>query len=207
MGLSPLPSTVGRFDWKAMRSGTIRYWQLGWALLAEQTKRLAVDGIVPPVSFRDDGSRWTPAVDLGLDYPSTSAWFDEPYVPARDVLAIASSGLRGRLVRGTIIRLESSVLDRYLEGMGMNFWSVEGGELDVPFLRSALEGRWGPAAVLADGLIVPVDHPIVGDDERADRLVRDLQDITRTFRVANDLPADGDVPPRIASGSGLADRS
>lgn len=52
------------------------------------------------------------------------------------------------------------------------------------YLDSALEGWWGGAAVLADHLIVSPDHPILSDDDRADRLVRDLQSITRRFREA-----------------------
>ena len=35
---------------------------------------------------------------------------------------------------------------------------------------------------VADRLIVPLDHPILGHDDRPDRLVRDLQDIPSAFR-------------------------
>jgi hypothetical protein len=178
-----------------MPSGTARYWELAWALLAEQTERLAIDGIVVP----RDGYRvgpGTPAVDLEVGEPSTFAWFGaEQYVPARDVWAIASGEALGRLLRGTVLHLVGLFPDPYYEGLGLNAWSADPALLGVPFLHSALEGRWGGAAVLADQLIVPLDHPIVGDDARADRLVRDLQDITRAFREANGLPRDGVLLP------------
>ena len=203
-GSEPLPSTLGPFDWSVMPSGTDRYWRLAWALLAEQTGRLAHDGIAP----RDEhsveaGTCWTPAVDLALGDASSFAWFDaEQFVPARPVWAVAAGNAAERLRRGTVLRLESVLPDRYHEGMGVNAWSVDTADLDVPFLHSALEGRWGGAAVLADRLIVPLDHPIVGDDKRADGLVRDLQDITRAFRDANGLPPDGDSPSPAAAPSG-----
>ena len=92
--------------------------------------------------------------------------------------------------------------------MGTNAWSIDPSGLGVSFLHSALEGRWGGAAMLADRLIVPLDHAIVGDDDRADRLVRDLQDITRAFRSANGLPPEGVPSPPAAPPSrpGLTNR-
>ena len=187
MGMEPLPSTLGPFDWSVMPSGTDRYWRLSWALLAKQTARLALDGIVPRHDrSREVGIRWTPALDLALGKPSTRNWFGERYTPARDVEAIAA-GVQSHILRGTVLRLAAVMPDFSWEGMGTNFWSVDEADLGAPFLRSALEGRWGGAAVLADQLVVPIDHPIVGNDERADRLVRDLQDITRTFRAASGL--------------------
>jgi hypothetical protein len=194
MGTTALPSTLGPFDWNVMRSGTDRYWTLAWAMLAEQRARLAADEIVPRDRFGEEGSLWTPAVDLSLSEPTTFTWFDEGvFVPARRIVAIAAAGVPERLCRGEVLRLEAVRVDRYWEGMGTNFWSVDGGRLGVGFIHSALEGRWGGAAVLADGLIVPVGHPIVGDAARADRLVADLQTITRAFRAANGLPADGEA--------------
>ena len=195
MGLEPLPSTLGPFDWSVMPSGTDRYWRLAWALLAEQTARLATDGIVPQDHRSGKGSRWTPAVDLALDEPSTFAVGDaEQFVPARLMGAVAAGNGAGRLLRGTVLRFEGSVIDRVVDGIGVDVWSVDETDWGVPFLRSAFEGRWGGAPALANLLIVPLDHPIVGDDDRADRLVRDLQDITRAVRRANGLPADGGFP-------------
>jgi hypothetical protein len=195
MGLERLPSTIVSFEWGVMPSGTERYWRLAWALLAEQTARLAIDGIVPQDYRSGEGSRWAPAVDLALGEVSTFGWTGgEEFVPGRSVWGIASSGCAARLVRGTVLRLAAVIPDSHLGGLGTNFWSVEGTELGVRFIHSALEGRWGGAAVLADQLIVPIDHPIVGDGDRAEDLVRDLQDITRAFRVANDLPAEGRSP-------------
>ena len=203
----PLPSTLGSFDWKAMPwspSGTDRYWQLAWALLREQMERLALDGIAwRDEHFGEPGAPWTPAVDLALGDRSTVVWLGgERFTPARDVRAIAAGAVGKRILRGTVVRLRDVIPDGSWEGLGTNYWSIDDAELGVPFLQSALEGRWGGAAMLADALIVPVDHPIVGDDVRADRLVLDLQDITRAFRVAHRLPAEGesasptDEPPK-----------
>lgn len=194
--MKPLPSTLEPFDWDVMPSGTKRYWDLAWALLARQVARLAVDGIVPRDDHRVElGTFWTPAVDLELGDPSTSVLsYLKRFVPERDVLRVASAGSRVRLPAGSQLRLLDCVPDIYYEGMGVNVWSIDDAGLGVPFLHSALEGRWGGAALLADHLIVPRDHPIAGDDDRADRLVRDLQAIIRTFREANGLPAEGRSP-------------
>jgi hypothetical protein len=178
-----------------MRSGTSRYWLLGWALLTEQLARMAADGIVPLDRFGTEGSMWTPAVDLALGESGAFTWFDAGvFVPARSVGSIAAAESGARLARGMVLRLEAVREDRTWEGMGTNFWSIDDSDLGVRFIHSALEGRWGGAAVLADGLIVPLGHPLVGDSARADRLVVDLQTITRAFRAANGLPAGGEDP-------------
>ena len=190
-----LPSTLQPFDWNVMRSGTSRYWSLAWSLLAEQLARLATDGIIPHDRRDQGGSLWTPAVDLALGDRSSRTWFEEDaFVPARFVGSVAAAGDEARLSRGTTLRLEAVREDRSWEGAGTNFWSIGESDLGVGFIHSALEGRWGGAAVLADGLLVTLDHPIVGDFARADRLVADLQAITRAFRVANGLPAEGETP-------------
>jgi hypothetical protein len=197
MNTEPLPSTLAPFDWSARPSGDPGYWELGWELLAEQEARLAEDGIIPHDRFGQEGTAWTPAVDLCLTLANTNTMFTEgEYVPARHVYSIAKADSEGRLLRGTPLRLESVQPDRYWDAMGTNFWSVDDSDLDVRFIHTALEGRWGPPAVLADGLIVPIDHPIVGDDERADRLVRDLKAITFAFRAAHGLPAGGSANSR-----------
>jgi hypothetical protein len=193
MGLKPLASTLGPFDWEVMASGNARYWQLAWDLLAEQRNRLALDAIATPsCRMGDEGTCWTPAVDLALDDQSAFAVDDAvQFVPARLVGAVAAGDDPERLLRGTVLRLECCVIDRVVDGIGVNVWSVTEADLGVPFLRSAFEGRWGGAPALANLLIVPLDHPIVGDDERADRLVRDLQDITRAVREADGLAREG----------------
>jgi hypothetical protein len=195
MNTEPLPSTLAPFDWNAAPSGSSGYWELGWELLAQMKVRFAKDGIFPR-DRSEIGTIWTPAVDLALNPPSTLTWFTEgEYVPARSAVSIADAGSPGRLLRGTPLRLESVQDDRYWEGLGTNFWSVDDPDLDVGFIHSALEGRWGVTSVLADCLIVPIDHPIVGEDERADRLVRDLQAITVAFRDAHGLsPREPGVP-------------
>ncbi len=181
------------FDWTALPAGATAFWETGGALFREQKARLAVDGIEPVDRSDGEGSLWTPAVDFDLDEKVTGGLVDggKSFMPARETWRIASASSPALLLRGTILRLEAVIPDRFLEGLGTNFWSTEDASLDVRYIHSALEGRWGPAALLADGLIVPIDHPIVGNDERAERLVRDLQQITRDFRSKNGLPADG----------------
>jgi hypothetical protein len=199
------PSTTGAFDWDVHPAKQSLYWPLTWALLAEMKKRLKVDGIVPDKDDRCDvrrsvryprtGTLWTPALDLSLGAPSDFTWFEKgEYVPARSIYSIAEGAPDGRLLRGTVLRLEAVCDDRYGEGMGTNFWSLPEGGIDVALVHSALEGRWGGSAVLADALIVPIDHPFLGDDDRADRLVRDLQDVVRSFRITAGLPMDGRHP-------------
>jgi hypothetical protein len=204
--VEPLPATTIPFDWNAMASGTSRYWQLSWALLGEQVARLADDGIVrddrcdhpaPHIRYTRTGTLWTPAVDLAVDGPSEFTWFEKgAFVPARSARSIADSRTPDRLQPGVVLRLESVQADPWYEGMGTNFWSVADDQFDVRYIHSAFEGRWGGTAVLADALIVPIDHPIVRDPGRADRLVRDLQEITRAFRVRAGLPAEGELDDR-----------
>lgn len=91
-------------------------------------------------------------------------------------------------MRGTVLRFEAGLPGFTSEGLGLHAWSLDPALLGVGFVPSALEGRWGGAALLADLLIVRAGHPILRDDARADRLVRDLQDITRAFRAENGLP-------------------
>jgi hypothetical protein len=199
MDRPPLPATLAPFGWDTTPSSPSRYWPLTWALFAEMTKRLEVDGIVADPNDRCDpcvpharaGTIWAPAVDLALDEPTDRTWFEAgQYVPGRSVRSIAEGRSPGRLLRGTLLRLEAVQPDRFLDGVGANFWSVPDASLDVGFIHSALEARWGGAARLADILIVPASHPFLGDDERADRLVRDLQEIARSFRIAAGLPAN-----------------
>jgi len=182
-----------------MRSGTWRYWQLCGKLLGKQLDRLADDGIRPHDRFGEEGSHWTPAVDLALGDPDDWAYPENRrFVPARSVWSVAHGRAKARLRCGSILRLEAVCPDPHVEALGTNFWSIDRADLGVSFIHSALEGRWGGAASLADNLIVPTDHPLVGDLARADRLVLDLQEITRAFRVANGLPADGEIPVATA---------
>jgi hypothetical protein len=186
-------ATTVPFDWRATPSGSdAGHWPLTWELLGEQLARLALEEIVPRDRFDDEGTFWAPAVDLDLSGVNVRTWFEEDqFVPARQIWGIASAGSQARLLPGSILRLESVREDRYWEGMGTNFWSIDEPGLGVVYLHSALEGRWGGPAVLADALLVPADHPFLGDAERAERLVRDLQSITRQFRAAHGLPANG----------------
>lgn len=101
---------------------------------------------------------------------------------------VATGGTRARLVRGTALRFEAGQPGSTSEGLRLHARSLDPAALGVGFVHSALEGRWGGAAVLADLLIVRADHPILRDDARADRLVRDLRGITRAFRAENGLP-------------------
>ncbi len=144
-------------------------------------------------------------MDLALGEPTTVVptmvvkWLgDKPCTPARDVQAVAAGRPGGRLVRGTVLRLEVIVPCYHWEGIATLVWSARDAGLGVPFLHSGMVARWSHAALLANHLIVPVDHPIVGDDDRADLLVRDLQDVTRAFREANGLPPDGWPAPASA---------
>jgi len=203
MGLMPLPSTLGPFDWGVMPilrvgpdGGHYDAWGVASLLLKEQEARLAADGIVtpwPPGDRRDhEGSLWTPAVDLDLGGATTSALFEvRAFVPFRPVWSVADARSEARLMRGTVLRLETVGEDRSWERLGSNAWSIEPSDLGVGFIHSALENRWGGPPLLADALIVPLDHPIVGDSASADRLVTDLQDITRAFRIRIGQPADG----------------
>ena len=201
---SPLPATLLPFDWRVVSASgketPTAYWSLVWGLLAEQDKRLREDGIEPRDRFDERGTVWTASVDLDLTYPSDFAWHGgERFVPSRSVGAPATASSEARLMPGIPLRLEDAIPDRYYEGMGTNYWAfdpADATDLGVPWIHSALEGRWGGSAVLGDYLIVPIDHPIVGDAERADRLVRDLQEITRAFRVTAGLPAEGTLARR-----------
>jgi hypothetical protein len=187
-----LPSTLPPFDWDVTRSGSRVYWTLSRALLSEQLARLATDHIAPLQRYGGEGSLWTPAVDLALGKPSGFTWFDEDrFVPARSVRAIAAGEHGARLRRGQVLRLQAVRRDPYHEARGTNFWSIDDSDIGVDFIHSALEEHWGGEALLADALIVPLGHSILGDPLRADRLVVDLQTITRAFRAANGLPADG----------------
>ncbi len=190
---APISSTIEPFDWEVVPSGTDLYWTLCWALLAKQLEVIADAGIEPlrphgaTERYSKVGTFWTPAVDLALGRISTFTVHDVPYRPARDIVSITAGDAAERIHAGTALRLEAAL--QADEHMGTNYWSVVNDDLDVSFVNSALGGRWGGAACLADGLIVPIEHPIVGDRKRADRLVRDLQAVTRSFRTANGLSA------------------
>ena len=140
-----------------------------------------------------EGSLWTPAVDLDLGAPTVSTLPEvRAFVPFRPAWSVADARSETRLMRGTVLRLEAVGWDRAWERLGSNAWSGDPTTTGVGFIHSALEDRWGGPPLLADALIVPLDHPIVGDSSRADRLVADLQDITRTFRVRIGQPAGGE---------------
>jgi hypothetical protein len=160
-------------------------------MLVEQVEVIVQAGIEPlrphgaSERYSKVGTFWTPAVDLALGRISTFTVHDVPYRPARDIVSIASGDDAERICSGTALRLEAAL--QADEHLGTNYWSVVNDDLDVSYVQSALGGRWGGAACLADVLIVPIEHPIVGDTERADRLVRDLQAVTLGFRMANGL--------------------
>ena len=175
MGLMPLPSTLGPFDWGIMAIGRHDISGVAGLLLREQVARLAADGIVPRDRLGQEssmpwdrsgmeGSRWTPAVDLDLGAPTVSALPEvRAFVPFRPVWSVADARSETRLMRGTVLRLEAVGWDRAWERLGSNAWAGDPTTLGVGFIHSALEDRWGGPPLLADALIVPLDHPIVGD--------------------------------------------
>lgn len=195
MSRAPLPSTLAPFDWEAAPSGTDAYWQFTWDLVAEQKERLAHYGIVPRDPFGGEGTLWAPAVDLELGRVETG---QEPYVAMRPIWGVATATTpadpprwgflrkteRVRLFAGTPLRLVARIPDLTDTGLGANVWRLSRRRLGrAPFIHSAREGRWGGAAVLGDCLILPFEHPLLGNAARADRLVRDLQEITLSFRA------------------------
>jgi len=204
MGLEPLQSTVAPFEWSVMhqveahpspRSTWTSNWAAGRELLERQRNYLLGSGLdlmeLERQRFADAKFvEWTPLVDLALGRPDTTAWHSgRPYIPARSICSIAEGGTPGRLVRGTPLQYFEAQPDLSYEAMGNFVWSVAG--LDVPYIHSAMEGRWGGAALLADALIVPRDHPWVGDDAQADKLVLNLREIVLDFRRVNGLQLDG----------------
>jgi hypothetical protein len=198
MPLDPLPSTVAPFEWSVMHlvegdgagSRWTSNWAAAWELLELQRTYLSDYGLelieLSKIRGAEQPMEWAPLVDLTLGTIYTDGWYrDKTYSPERSVDSIASGSSSLRLSRGTALRFVVARPDHMWEGMGDFVWSVVGS--DVPYLRTAMEGRWGGAALLADALIVPHEHPWVGDEARADELVRGLQTVVTTFRQENRL--------------------
>ncbi len=189
--MAPVPGTQ-RFSWEAIEtSGDPRYWKLGWELFKRQVTRIHEDAPAGSPNGERDGDAIVVAdlEDRPVSAHSASylGFSDARFAHARDIVAIGDASSPSVVRAGTVLHVVAQIHDQYNEGLGANFWVSNDGQ---PY-ASALEGRWGIDALLADALIVPLGTPLASDPAAQRRLLDDLRTITVAFRVEHGLPPEG----------------
>jgi hypothetical protein len=197
------PDQTANFSWEAITSShDFRYWQLGWQLVALQRDVIAsVLAAKESTSRRTKGQRHIVLMDLAVD-DELCDWLDylgdsttpSHYLGCRNITQPAVAATETRLQAGTSLSWDADIPDRMWEGLGLTLW---GDQERHAWYASALEGRWGCAAVLADALIVP--ETALGDTSPPTELVGRLVEVTVGFRREHGLAPEGaEVDPAIA---------
>jgi hypothetical protein len=172
-----LHATLTPFEWSLPESGDVRS---SADLVRRYLLLLKSVGVEAVWGSREAGRLWTPLVDLSLGPLVTKPWIvwePEAFFPARWLPRVAAGTDIPVLPRGTVMRFERHCMNPALLGWDSLIWSMAESRLDVHFVWSADDLNGGSNGVLANQVIVPIEHPLVGDDEVANRLVRDLQAI------------------------------
>jgi hypothetical protein len=179
-----LPSSQLPFEWALPSGGD---FQATRALVDRYRDHVRSVGVVPVDGSRQPGSLRTPLVDLGLGPRVAEPWLPwQPaaWFPARWISSIAAGAESSLLTRGAVLRFEGHCRNPGLTGHDTLVWSEIGPDgVDVAFLWSADDLAGGSHGVLSTDVIVPLGHPMSGDDGGADRLVHDLQAIRVAFDV------------------------
>jgi hypothetical protein len=188
------------FSWQAIAtSHDPRYWTLGGELMVLQVSVIE--------RFAAERSRhlerlYAPLADLAIGGTSSPSFLsylraDPDHYPGCCDVDDVASGRTGPIIpAGTTLRLLAELPDPSYEGLGANLWQ---GTTDGRFYATALEGRWGFEAVLADALIVPADTAALDDRDSGQRLLGELRAVTSEFRRTRGLLPEGvSTDPRIA---------